>query len=599
MSGGFQGESSDTITPRLQRAELYVAQGRNEEALAEIDRGLADQPGEPRLLQMRGWLLLQLGRYREAAELLRGLLGARPDMHHARAVLAEALRLQKDIAGAEEAILACLDEEPGVAEYHLNYAAVLADSSGRGRAGRRARKLALERIGTALELGHDDPDALRWAAQLVWQLGDPRRAKELAETGLAIAPEHPRLHVLHADLTAALTEPTSRYDTVSRPAALAREMSRVLAADPQHRGARRALFTELWSQRMLLIDAPLSLLAVLAVTAGASFGAAGTPATLLTGAGIALMIAVFRLVGYAIVAARADRGFRRQLGGASGLDLLRRVLSGVAWCAAVAGMIALPLVRDAVVVRWLIVGLGAAALAGLAASLIWQAGFPGRARTVGGYDEDGDSLHRLREHRSTLTTRIALRVLASLLFLFLGLFALAGRQDAIPVIWVCIGALLMPPVIGLLIVRRTETATRRGLRAGVDAPQGYRPPRAPGFIWASLTGAGAIAALVLGAAALPVLPNEHDADGVYVLEYPEPSGERDRCGGRPASRLACQLDRIRERIESTRLPPTPSVPNIPEVPDIPDFSELGDLGGHDIPGNRTGTDADTGTDTGE
>lgn len=35
MSGGFQGESSDTITPRLQRAELYVAQGRNEEALAE------------------------------------------------------------------------------------------------------------------------------------------------------------------------------------------------------------------------------------------------------------------------------------------------------------------------------------------------------------------------------------------------------------------------------------------------------------------------------------------------------------------------------------------------------------------------------------
>ncbi len=572
MIGRTPEAAPDPALPHLQRAELHAAQGRMEDALAEIERALADQPGDPRLLQMRGWLLLQLSRYREAAEQLREVLGAHPGMHHTGAMLAEALRLQGDIAGAERAILTCLEAAPDVAEYHLNHAAVLADSSGSGRAGRRAKKLALQRIGTALGLGHDDPDALRWAAQLVWQLGDAERAKELAETGLAIAPEHLRLRTLHADLTTATVVPTSRYDSVTRPMTQVAEAGKILAQAPQHQGARRALFTALWAQRMLRFDAPLTLIAILAVTAGASFSGYGSPVVLYTGAGIALLIGVLRLVGSALVGAQADRGFRRRLTGHAPLDVLRRVLGCFAWLSAGAGIVILPFVRDAVIVRWIIVWLGVAAISCFAASLIWQLGFPRASRELGGYGDDADTLHRLREHRGRLATRATLRVFGGALLLLLGLMSLGGREDAVPLVWLCTGALLATPIAGLLATRRTEGAVRRSLPSGVEDPQGYRPPRAAGLVVASLVGLGSVAALALGAAALPVLPNEHDADGVYVLEQPERGDGEERCSGRPAARIACQLDRMRERAESVT---PPKVPELPEMPELPDLGQLG------------------------
>src|SRR5258707_8941852 len=81
-----------------------MAVGRREEALASLRRAMALDPLSARIQMDSGWLFLQGGRYREAAEHARRALDLDSEMTEARGCVYRALLYAGDDRGALEAI---------------------------------------------------------------------------------------------------------------------------------------------------------------------------------------------------------------------------------------------------------------------------------------------------------------------------------------------------------------------------------------------------------------------------------------------------------------------------------------------------------------
>ena len=89
------------------RALIFLYQGRNEDAMRELDRAASVEPNNPLLRSVRALTMFYRGEIDAAADLLRDVLGQNPNLHGVRPCLALCLSKQ----GQREAALAELNED--------------------------------------------------------------------------------------------------------------------------------------------------------------------------------------------------------------------------------------------------------------------------------------------------------------------------------------------------------------------------------------------------------------------------------------------------------------------------------------------------------
>jgi predicted Zn-dependent protease len=96
-------ESNRTIPARYARAYAYHRTGHPEESMREVDALLEGQPNDPYFLELKGQILLESGRPREALAALREAVSIVPDQPLIAALLGHALISTEDAANFEEA----------------------------------------------------------------------------------------------------------------------------------------------------------------------------------------------------------------------------------------------------------------------------------------------------------------------------------------------------------------------------------------------------------------------------------------------------------------------------------------------------------------
>jgi len=96
-------ESNRTIPARYARAYAYHRTGHPEESMREVDALLESRPHDPYFLELKGQILLESGRPREALTALREAVGIVPDQPLIAALLGHALISTEDAANFEEA----------------------------------------------------------------------------------------------------------------------------------------------------------------------------------------------------------------------------------------------------------------------------------------------------------------------------------------------------------------------------------------------------------------------------------------------------------------------------------------------------------------
>lgn len=551
----------------LQRSELLAASDRDEESLALVNEALALVPEHPTLLAQRAWILNKLDRNASALEAASTALIYEPDFVPALVQLSVAQMGIGDAPAAEASMLRGLELAPEFSTLHLLYAHLVASNLGTRSQKKHRRALAESHVDTALELNPEDPDGFRRASNIAWTLGKIVLAEYYVDRGLSLAPDNLDLLTLRADLTTASASPTGKYDVITPQRVALSEANKILRLDPQHRGARRKLFSGFWYEYALLTDVPIGLLAVVAVTFATSFRASGTVWSPLAGTAIVLIAAAVRLFSYFMVTAEVNPGFKRLVTRETPFSTVRRWLTAFSWLIAVLGAVSALFVRDALVIRWLIVALGLASLAALAASIIWQCSFPASSRRAGGFSNDIDSLARIRDYRGSLRARIPLRILGALvLAAVLSYFSNGGREDAFPVGMMALAAMILSPLAGILVMRRTEKKIFEDLPAGtIPLPQVYRRPGVVGLLLSAVVGCVALVILATNTLGIPVLPNQGDAIGSYETGAQPADTGQTQCQGRPANRLACMIKQNKERAETGY----PGI-DVTEI-DIPDF----------------------------
>jgi predicted Zn-dependent protease len=96
-------ERDRSMPARIARAYAWHKNSHPERAIAEIDSLLAERPTDPFFLELRGQILLETGRPREALESLRQSVARAPDQPLISAMLGHALISTEDAAHFQEA----------------------------------------------------------------------------------------------------------------------------------------------------------------------------------------------------------------------------------------------------------------------------------------------------------------------------------------------------------------------------------------------------------------------------------------------------------------------------------------------------------------
>lgn len=554
----------------MQRAELLVAGDRETEALALLGEALQHTPEHPLLLSGYAWVLNRLNRPGEAREYADRALSFAPEMLQAQFQRAYAEYGLGETALAEASALRGLELDPENVEFHLLYARLLASTLGKGRQKKARRALAVSHLDTALELSPDSPDTLYRTAEVTRMLGNTDLASHYVSQGLAVAPEHVQLLTLRASLVTETVPTGGRYDITTQPTVALAEANKLLQLDPQHVGARRTLFSGLWYERMLFTDGPLTMITVLAVSYGVTYRADGQLPLPWVGAGLALLFSTIRLAKGKIITSPVNRGFVRSVTRETRFATLRRVLVTIAWCIVAAGIVGQVLVRDAVIVRWLVVVLSVGALASLAATLLFHAAYADAAKRIGGYGNDLNSLVRLADERGLLRSHLWFRLFGLLGVAIASLAATQGRADGAAVAFVAVAGLILSLTAGLFLTRLFERSLRAELPAGtVVLKDTYRTPSWIGIAMLAAVSVGTIAILATNLIKVPVFPNEYDAIGHYEVAEKSDSAGDDGCnrgGRRGAGTLACIIER--QQAQADREWPKIEVPDF-DVPDVP------------------------------
>jgi len=563
---------STTTDPRAvaSRAELLVQMGRPERALDEVDDALASLPDDPRLLLAAAWVRLHLQRSAEALPLLEQVVGAQPAADGALYLLSIARQNTGDVAGARDAAAKALELDPDDARYHLQ----LADTHLSGRVRGADRRLARERIDSALELAPENPDRIAQAARLWSRLGDDDRARTLVRQGLAVAPEHEDL--LYLDAALALDAGRS-----------AKGYSGVLAMNPEHAEAGYLLHLSVWQQILRLVEMPVLLVGAVALVVAFSMSDAYVGSVPVWGIVVLLWTGITALRVLPVLL-QVPRGLLRR-------TLRRTPFRGgtvaavvVGWVGVLAGLALLYVVRDAVVVRWFLVGLGGVLAVTAVTSAVLHAAMLTQTRELGYLPPGPAGAARVAGLRSGLRGAVVRRtVIVGLVAIVVAAIGPGGfaRSDARPVAALAAVAFVLPVAVGLWVAwrvaaqQRAATDERPAVSAGAAARAGLGA--AVLLVTTALLALGGVAAL----AALPVSPGEHDADGRYVQapKAPrDPDSDVQECTGRPVTRLSCiqennrtRQEELRDRMEGIDIPsidvPTLDLPDLPEVqvPDAP------------------------------
>ncbi|MBD5784887.1 tetratricopeptide repeat protein [Cellulosimicrobium terreum] len=555
----------------VSRVETLVQMGRPERALEEVDRALASVPDDARLLVASAWVRLRLQRSAEAVPLLEQAVAARPDAHGALHLLSIAQQNTGDVAAARDSAARALELDPDDARYHLQ----VADSHLAGTVRKADRVIARERIESALELAPEDPGRLLGAARLWSRLGDDDRARALVARGLAVAPEHTDLLYANASLAVDAGASTNA-------------LGGVLALNPEHAEAGYLLHLRVWQQLLRLVGMPVVLM-----------GSAALVVTFLMNDSLVGGIAVFGwiLVAWFVITAvrvlpvlaRVPRGLLRRTLRETATGRATAPLIAVTWVGALAGVVLILLVRDAVLVRWFLVALAAAILVGAVTSTVAHRALLRQADELGYVTPDRSGLARVASvrtgFRAGATSRLVIVGLVLVVVAAIGPGGLA-RPDARGVALLAAVAWTLPLLIGVWSARSLEAR----LRADGATPVGTR--RAAGardVLGGVVLGLVTALLLVVGALAIvavPVTPGAHDADGRYTPTVREPS-DGSTCAGRPAGRLVClqrereeRMEELQERMDGIDIP-TFDAPEL-ELPDM-------DLPSVDVPDIDGGT----------
>ena len=558
-----------TTDPRavVARAELLVQAGRAERALDEVDAALAAAPDDPRLLVVAAWVRLHLQRSAEALPLLEQVVGARPEAGGAFHLLSVARQNTGDVPGARAAARRALELDPDDARYHLQ----LADAHLSGRVRRADRALARERVAAALALAPQHPDRLAQAARLWSRLGDDDRARALVRQGLAVAPEHEDLLYLDAALALDASRSAQGYRGV-------------LAANPEHAEAGFLLHLGVWQQVLRLVEMPVLLVGAVALVVAFAMSDAHVGGVPLWGIVVLLWTAVTALRVVPVLL-QVPRGLLRRTLRRTPLRGGTVVAVAVGWAGVLAGLVLLYVVRDAVAVRWFLVGLGVVLALTTVTSAVLHAAMFTQARELGYLPPGAAGAARVAALRASLRGAVVRRAVVvgvvAVVVASVGPGAVA-REDARPVAALAAVAYVLPLVVGMWAAWRVAARQRAASdeRAPVSAAAAVRA----GLGAAVLVVTTVLLLLAEGAAlaALPVTPGEHDADGRYV-QAPrsprDPGSGVEECTGRPAGRLACiqennrvRQEELRDRMEELDVPsidvPTFDVPELPDLPDV-------------------------------
>lgn len=173
--------------PHVQRVHMLNAQGRTDEALAAVERGLADFPRHAPLWEMKGAVLMNVeARLGEAPAALEEALRLNPSLPSARSALRRVLAIVGRLSDAVEAVRAALAETPDEP--------ALINECGMFLHARRFagdEDAALERYAEMTRRAPRSPNPLWMSAMIHARRGDVGRARELTERAMKMAPDAP------------------------------------------------------------------------------------------------------------------------------------------------------------------------------------------------------------------------------------------------------------------------------------------------------------------------------------------------------------------------------------------------------------------------
>lgn len=518
---------------------MLVEVGRAEQALDCIDTALAEHPDNIRLQIASGWLLLRLQRSADAQRILEQAIVGSPDIAHTRVLLSCALQNRGLLAEARSAVEQALELRPDDSAALMQHADLLTS----GRVRKADRDLALARIDQALELEPENPSRLLGSAAIHARLGDVDTARRLVHEGLAVAPDHEDLLFADAQLS---------VDAGHK----SRALIGILAQNPEHAEAGYALFTRLWHRVLAPVDT--AIFALTGITLAIAWLASDTLIDsliawpLILGAFLGLSILMSWAALYEMPRMLVRRSlFDRTPTGSGGSICGLSVLAG-----AVVALIALPVMHDAVAIRWYLVVLALLLVLAGVTSVMLRRTLLRHGRESGYFTVTELGLKRVEALRSRYRKKATLRAALTGLVAFFALSLAAGtaRPDALPVAVIGAVAWLLPLVVSIWSLRDLETRLRRDVADLPEARRTHGPTRATAGVAVLI-----VSTLVLGAGGLvavahvPVLPNEYDADGRYTehedTSKPE-SIDPSSCVGTLTGRTACRTRELRDHQRS-------------------------------------------------
>ncbi|MFT4232450.1 MAG: hypothetical protein QM606_06725, partial [Leucobacter sp.] len=314
-------EEAQTAERCFERAQALNGFGRSDEAIAELRRGIGAFPDDPDLLGYLGWLLFFAGHPDESERFAEQALAARPGDARALNTLCEvtvaAGRADEALRHARE-LQRCF---PDWQVSHLDAAyALLADTSGSRSELASRRAEVRECLDRALELAPEDVDTLQRATIMLRRIDEPEAASDTLDRALALDPTNARLLLLAAEREAAKTSGPQHLQglglSAGHEADALRLLAGVLAENPDHRGAARAISDGVWGRTQLLASAGLWLSAGLMVFAYLVFGepVAGSRRTQLRAAEAMLVLpAAWFVLLFTIRGRGLPKGFMRRL----------------------------------------------------------------------------------------------------------------------------------------------------------------------------------------------------------------------------------------------------------------------------------------------
>ena len=169
------------MTDSLQRAFLLFNQGRYDLALAEVERSLSEDIDSAAGHALRSYCLTVLDQPKEGEEAARHAIELQPENPFGFFVLCRALKAQKNLAGAKDAINTAIEIDPENGDHWTEKAGI--------EIAQYDWKEAISSLDHALAIDPKDSEALLLRSHALHALGRTREAEEMSRLALQVNPE--------------------------------------------------------------------------------------------------------------------------------------------------------------------------------------------------------------------------------------------------------------------------------------------------------------------------------------------------------------------------------------------------------------------------